>query len=118
MPASPAGRNEPIRVGVLYALSGAGVAYGESARRGLELAVTEINRAGGMLGRPVEILLADEGKPKRGPETVRRLFREGGVNPMTGGDYPFRILKPVWTFEGNKITPLPEVGTQEGGSRK
>lgn len=57
MPTSPAGRNEPIGVGVLYALWGVGVAYEESARRGLGLALTEINRAGRIVGRPVDILL-------------------------------------------------------------
>lgn len=76
----------PIRVGALYALSGAGAAYGQSARRGLEMAVAEINGAGGILGRPVEIHLEDEGTPRRAVGTVRRLVRENQVDLLIGLD--------------------------------
>ncbi len=75
-----------IRVGALYALSGAGAAYGESARQGLDLAVSEINGAGGILGRPVRVLLEDEGNPERGLEVVRRLVRERDVQVLIGLD--------------------------------
>lgn len=76
----------PIRVGALYALSGAGTTYGQSARRGLEMAVAEINQGEGILGRPVEIHLEDEGTPERAVGRVRRLVRENQVDLLIGLD--------------------------------
>ena len=78
--------DRPIRVGALYALSGAAAAYGASARRGLELAAEEINAAGGLLGQPVELLIEDEKSPEHAVETVRRLVREAGVRLLIGID--------------------------------
>jgi branched-chain amino acid transport system substrate-binding protein len=78
--------NQPIRIGALYALSGSAAAYGRSARAGLELAVNEINEAGGLLGRPVQICLEDEISPERAVETVHRLVRQEKVAALIGID--------------------------------
>jgi len=75
-----------IRIGALYALSGAAAAYGASARQGLELAAEEINAAGGLLGRPVELLIEDEKNPAHAVEVVRRMARELGVRLFIGID--------------------------------
>lgn len=75
-----------IRIGAFYALSGAAAAYGASARRGLGLAAEELNAAGGLLGRPIELLIEDEGSPERVVETVRRMVREEGVRLLIGFD--------------------------------
>lgn len=77
---------EAVRVGALYALSGAGAAYGQSAQQGLELAAAEINQAGGILGRPIEIHLKDEGSPERAIGVVRRLVRDNQVDLLIGLD--------------------------------
>ena len=44
---------EPIRIGVLYPTSGIGAVTGSSTLRGHDMAVAEINQAGGILGRSV-----------------------------------------------------------------
>lgn len=77
---------KPLRVGALYSLSGAAAAYGESARLGLELAVAEINKEGGILGRPVEIALENEGTPAEAVETIHRLVHERQVDLLIGID--------------------------------
>ncbi|MFQ5401480.1 MAG: ABC transporter substrate-binding protein [Anaerolineae bacterium] len=77
---------QPIRIGALYALSGAAAAYGLSAQCGLELAVEEINETGGILNRPVTIELEDEGTPTQAVERVRRLVREKGADLLIGLD--------------------------------
>ncbi|RME44349.1 MAG: ABC transporter substrate-binding protein [Chloroflexi bacterium] len=79
--------SEPvIKIGALYALSGAAAAYGRSARDGLHLAVDEINRSGGLLGRPIAIILEDEGSPTQAVERARRLVRQEGVQFLIGID--------------------------------
>ncbi|PKO85933.1 MAG: urea ABC transporter substrate-binding protein [Betaproteobacteria bacterium HGW-Betaproteobacteria-12] len=50
---------EPIRIGVIHALSGVMADSERGLVDALQLAVDELNADGGLLGRPVEMLLAD-----------------------------------------------------------
>lgn len=50
---------EPIRIGVIHALSGVMADSERGLVDAVQLAVEEINAGGGLLGRPVEIVLAD-----------------------------------------------------------
>lgn len=55
---------EPIRVGLLAGLSDRGSDFGESVRNGVILAVEQQNRAGGINGRRIELLVRDDGQDK------------------------------------------------------
>jgi branched-chain amino acid transport system substrate-binding protein len=50
-----------LRIGVLLPQTGAGASFGEPLFQAVEFAVDEINQAGGVNGRPVELAVADEG---------------------------------------------------------
>jgi len=50
-----------LRLGLLLPMSGAGADLGASLRHGAELAIEQINDAGGHAGRPVRAILRDEG---------------------------------------------------------
>lgn len=50
---------EPVRIGVIHALSGVMADSERGLVDALQLAVDELNASGGLLGRPVEIRLAD-----------------------------------------------------------
>ena len=52
---------EPIVLGALYSLNGGQAALDVPSSRGARLAVEEINRAGGVLGRPVQLVVGDAG---------------------------------------------------------
>src|SRR6516225_2217844 len=54
------GQAKPYKLGTLQPLSGPGAAGGKTALVGVEMAVDRINRSGGILGRPVEIVVADD----------------------------------------------------------
>src|SRR5512136_2055118 len=51
---------EPIRIGYVHSLSGAGSVYGKPCLDAAEIAVAEINAKGGVLGRKVEIIARDD----------------------------------------------------------
>ena len=51
--------DEPIRIGIIADLTGGFATYGTSLARSAELAVTQINAAGGIDGRPVEVIVED-----------------------------------------------------------
>jgi branched-chain amino acid transport system substrate-binding protein len=63
----------PIRIGFQVHRTGIGAAYGRWYDRTTEAAVRLINEAGGINGRPVEIIAEDDGTdPKRGAEVVEK----------------------------------------------
>ncbi len=80
-----------VKVGALLPLSGAGSVSGQAARNGYLLALDEINKAGGVLGRPLELEFADDGSApaKAVPEFVKLVtvekvdFMVGGVSSAT-----------------------------------
>ncbi|TDE37840.1 ABC transporter substrate-binding protein [Antarcticimicrobium sediminis] len=64
---------EPIRVGFQMHRTGIGAAYGRWYGRTTEAAARLINEAGGINGRPLEIVVEDDGTdPKRGAEVVEK----------------------------------------------
>ena len=64
---------EPIRIGFQMHRTGIGAAYGRWYGRTTEAAARLINEAGGINGRPVEIVVEDDGTdPKRGAEVVEK----------------------------------------------
>lgn len=54
-----AASTDPIRIGVSAAITGAAPLDGERSVQGIKMAVSEINAAGGVLGRPLEIVVED-----------------------------------------------------------
>ena len=60
--------------------------YDRQMRLGLELAIAELNAAGGILGRQVELLVADdEGSPVPGAAAAMELVRSEGAEALVSG---------------------------------
>ncbi len=51
--------SEPIKMGAVLILSNAEAMYGIAFREGIEIAVAEVNAAGGIKGRPIEVIYED-----------------------------------------------------------
>jgi urea transport system substrate-binding protein len=81
----PARAADPIRIGVISPLTGAWTVYGKAHISGFELAVEEINAAGGVLGRPIEIVVGDsKTEPRIVVEQANRLIRQEKVDLLAG----------------------------------
>lgn len=59
---------EPIQIGIPVGLSGANSVVAPSVVQSAELAAAEINAAGGILGRMVELVVADDGSGAQGAQ--------------------------------------------------
>ena len=78
---------EPIKIGLVTALSGQSALAGEAITRGLTLAIDEINAAGGLLGgRKLELVRRDdESNPAKGVLAARELLFREKVAVLFGG---------------------------------
>lgn len=76
---------EPIKIGVVTPLSGTYAGIGQQVRWGLELATKEVNAAGGVMGRPIELMFEDEeANPAVAVQKAEKLFEIGNVDFLTG----------------------------------
>jgi branched-chain amino acid transport system substrate-binding protein len=72
--------DEPVRVAFLGSLSGPFAGWGVPTRNGMQLAVDEINAAGGVLGQQIEFLERDdENSPDEGVTALRGLIERDGI---------------------------------------
>jgi branched-chain amino acid transport system substrate-binding protein len=79
--------DKPVKIGFVYIMSGPFATYGQFAKQGAELAIAEINAAGGIDGRKVEAFFEDStGKPDVGIRVIRKLVYENGVDVVMGLD--------------------------------
>jgi urea transport system substrate-binding protein len=90
---------EPIRIGAVLSFSGGVELYGQQAKLGLDLAVKDINAAGGILGRPVEVIYADDKTRPGSAATAMQSLIESGVLAVVG---------PITSQNFNAITPVAE----------
>lgn len=76
---------DPIRIGFLGPLSGALAFVGQTNQNCLDLAVSEINEAGGIAGRMLEVIAEDsQMSTKTTLDKARKLFQSDGVVAVTG----------------------------------
>lgn len=76
---------EPIKIGTIYAMSGGSAAIGTNILRGIDFAVAEINAAGGVDGRPLEVVRGDHaGDAATGRSEAERLISQEKVDVMMG----------------------------------
>lgn len=69
-----------VKVGLIGPFTGPSSDFGIPLRQGIELAVAEINTAGGYLGRPLELVVRDDkGNPDAGLAASQDLAKQGVV---------------------------------------
>lgn len=89
---------EPIRIGASLGLTGSFSGPSEHYRILYEAAVEEINEEGGLLGRPVELILYDDESTQ---ETAQGLYQR-----LINDDEADLLLAPYTTFIGGSVLPV------------
>lgn len=105
----------PVKVGVLIQLSGAAGVFGPPSREAAELAIDEINEAGGVLGRDVELVVADDATDvKVAGEQAQKLVNQDEVDVLisTESSAAREAVLPIAKRAGTLMiyTPLYEGG--------
>jgi branched-chain amino acid transport system substrate-binding protein len=79
------GQTGPIMIGYYGDLTGRTSNFGQSTKRGVEMAADEINKAGGINGRQITILSEDdEGRPEKAAIVVTKLINQDRVVALLG----------------------------------
>ena len=75
----------PILVGYYGDLSGRTSSFGQSTKNGVEMAADEINKAGGINGRTIQIITEDDqGEPNKAATVVTKLINQDRVHAILG----------------------------------
>ena len=76
---------EPIKLGEYASLTGKEAGFGQTSHQGIVLAIEEINAAGGVLGRPLELVAEDnQTKPGESATAVKKLISRDKVVAVLG----------------------------------
>src|SRR5499426_257812 len=104
------GQAKPYKIGTMQPLSGVAAAGGKTALVGVQMAVDRINKSGGINGRPVEIVMADdESKPDVARRKVEKLLVEDNVDVHVGGFLSNICLACMPVFEEYKVVNIISV---------
>jgi len=88
MPLSHVVAQQPVRAGIVIEITGGGAPVGTMWKNGVQMAVDEVNQAGGILGRKVETFVLDtQSDPATSVAVMKRAVAEK----------PFVILGPIYS---------------------
>jgi len=84
--AQPAKAAEPFKIGTVLSVTGPAAFLGQDMKDGIEIAVDEINAAGGINGRKIEWVFYDaESQTQKALSATRRLLNQDKVDIIVGG---------------------------------
>jgi branched-chain amino acid transport system substrate-binding protein len=103
---------EPIKIGVAGPFTGGSSSMGVSMRDGVRLAAEEINKAGGVLGRQLQLVERDdEAKNERGVQIAQELINKEKVTATVGYINTGVALASQRFFQEAKIPVMNNVAT-------
>lgn len=103
---------ESVKLGSIFPMSGDLSVLGENSKNGMEMAIHEINSAGGiksMGGAPLELVIGDsQGKPDVALSETQRLIQSKHVSAVIGTGQSTTGLAIIQTFERLQVPILLE----------
>ena len=77
--------SDTIKIGGIFPLSGSVAVYGTECRNGVEMAINEINAAGGVNGKMLELIAEDdEGSPEKSVNAYKKLVTKDNCSIIIG----------------------------------
>ncbi len=103
---------DPIKIGVAGPFTGGSSSMGVSMRDGVKLAADEINKAGGVLGRQIQLIERDdEAKNERGVQIAQELINKEKVTATVGYINTGVALASQRFYQEAKIPVMNNVAT-------
>ncbi|MCF8062901.1 MAG: ABC transporter substrate-binding protein [Deltaproteobacteria bacterium] len=108
---------EPIRIAAIYALSGPAAASNASSLDGTRLAVREVNRSGGVLGRPLLLVEIDNLSTPIGSKVAADEAVRQGVTAILGAAWSSHSLAIARVAQKHAIPMITNMSTHPGITR-
>ena len=100
----PAAAADTIKIGFNAPLTGFAASDGKSSTEGAKLAVRQINEAGGVLGRKLELIIYDDqAKPAQSIPIANKLIGRDKVVVGISGSYSGATRSAAGVFQENKV---------------
>ncbi len=93
-------QDETFRIGVILCLTGDCAEWGQNSLHALEIAAGEIDAAGGVLGKKIELIVQDSREMESGANSVsafQKILLDGKTKYFIG---------PTWTIGGLPLAPI------------
>jgi branched-chain amino acid transport system substrate-binding protein len=93
-----------VKIGMVYELTGNTASYGTSAANGAKLAFKAINASGGVLGKQIQLITADnKGEPSESANAMTKVITQDKVVAVTGVTVSSCGIAASAVAEDNKI---------------
>ena len=103
---------QPIVVGHFASMSGDTASFGQSADEGIRLAAAQINAAGGVMGRPVKVVTADDAsKATEARTAAQKLIERDGAVALLGEIASSRSIAAAPVADDLKVPMLSPAST-------
>jgi branched-chain amino acid transport system substrate-binding protein len=105
---------DPIRFGGVYSLTGKTASFGEWVKKGVDLAVDQVNAQGGINGRKLEVLVEDtQADPKNAVSALQKLITVNRIPVVIGFITSSEALACAPIAERNKVLMITPIASAE-----
>src|SRR3990172_5483836 len=100
-------RTKEIVLGGYGSLTGTTAVFGQSTKKGIQLAIEQANRAGGILDKHLRLVMEDDqGKPEEAQTVVTKLITRDRVVAVIGENSSSRSLAAAPVCQQNRISMI------------
>src|SRR3990172_5948602 len=101
-----------IKIGAVLPLTGDIAVYGQKMKKGIDLAIKQINSAGGIKGSTIKVLYEDDqGDAKTSVTAVQKLITTSKIQVIIGGAISATALPSVPIIDKNKVVLFSPAAT-------
>ena len=105
-------KGDEIVIGEYGSLTGTAATFGTSSRNGIDMAIDEVNKAGGVLGKQVRVIVEDDQtKPEEAQTVVTKLISKDQVVAILGEVASSRSLAAAPVAQQNSIPMISPSST-------
>ena len=109
---SSKGNDKEIKVGANFEVTGGVANYGNQALKGIKLAIKQANENGGVLGKQINLIVADnKSEASEAANAATKLISQDGVKVLLGPATTSNMLAASQIATDNKIPAITPTGT-------
>jgi branched-chain amino acid transport system substrate-binding protein len=104
---SKSAKGDQLKIGLAAPLSGDSAEYGDAFKKGAELAVKQVNDAGGINGKKVDLVIQDDkGDPKEAVSVANKFANDKSILAVVGHFNSSATLAAAPIYNKNKVVEI------------